>query len=117
MITRKSGTCPVMPNWAMTLSRVRVHTIVLKPTSTVLNTRSEFGTTKSVKCGLVRYATLKPVVIEVLGLMASEPPTRSPATSEGLDCVPAMSRDADEKYDAPRNTTIGSSRFEAVMPA
>jgi hypothetical protein len=54
VITRKSGTWPVMPNWAVTLSRVRVHTIVLKPTSTVLNTRSEFGTTKSVKCGLVR---------------------------------------------------------------
>ena len=54
VINRKSGTCPVMPNWAVTLSRVRVQTIVLKSTSTVLNTRSEFGTTKSVKCGLVR---------------------------------------------------------------
>jgi hypothetical protein len=54
VITRKSGTCPVIPNWAVTLSRVRAHTIVLKPTSTVPKTRSEFGTTKSVKCGLVR---------------------------------------------------------------
>jgi hypothetical protein len=54
VITRKFGTCPVTPNWAVTFSRVRVHTIVLKPTSTVLNTRSEFGTGKSIKCGLVR---------------------------------------------------------------
>ena len=54
VINRKSGTCPVMPNWAVMLSRVRFHTMVLKPTSTVLNTRSEFGTTKSVACVLLR---------------------------------------------------------------
>jgi hypothetical protein len=41
----------VIPNWAVTLSSVRADTIVLKPTSTVLNTRSEFGTTKSVSAG------------------------------------------------------------------
>ena len=59
---------------------------------------------------------LKPVVTDVLGLIANEPPTRSATTSEGLSCVSAMSRDADEKYEAPRKTTTGSSRFEAVNP-
>jgi hypothetical protein len=54
VINLKSGTCPVIPNWAVTLSRVRVHTIVLKVTSTLLNTRSELGTMKSAAWVLVR---------------------------------------------------------------
>jgi hypothetical protein len=31
-----------------------------------------------------------------------------------LNCVPAISRDAAEKYEALNRTTSGSKRFEAV---
>src|SRR5262249_37425450 len=45
---------------------------------------------------------------------ARDAPVLAPTTSEGLNLVPAISRAADEQYDAPRNTTSGSSRLEAV---
>ncbi|MFY9772294.1 MAG: hypothetical protein WAK04_18935, partial [Xanthobacteraceae bacterium] len=40
VITRKSGVWPVMPNCVVILSIVRFQSNVLKPTSTLLNTRA-----------------------------------------------------------------------------
>jgi hypothetical protein len=41
---------------------------------------------------LVRYATLKAVVMDTAGLMASDPPTLPPTTSANLISVPASKR-------------------------
>ena len=90
----KSGAWPVIPNWAVRFNRVRFQRSVLKPTSTLLNSRSELGTelrtTRSWVWTLVRYARLNAVVTDAAGLIASEPPTLPPTTSPNLTSVPAI---------------------------
>jgi hypothetical protein len=71
--------------------------MVLKPMSTLLNTLSELGTGKFSGVGFVRKLILTPVVIDVAGVTASEPPSLVPITSEGSTVVPATSREIDEK--------------------
>src|SRR5262245_782449 len=91
VISRKSGTSPVSPNWLVTLSSVCCQTMVLKPISTLLNTLSELGTAKSAGLGSVRKLRFTPVVIDVAGVTASEAPSLVPITSEGSTVVPATS--------------------------
>src|SRR5262245_3428843 len=97
VISRKSGTSPVSPNWLVTLSSVCCQTMVLKPISTLLNTLSELGTAKSAGVRSVRKLRFTPVVIDVAGVTASEAPSLVPITSEGSTVVPATSRESDEK--------------------